>query len=149
MKRSKECQKVFSKLNFFLEKELNETDRASVLQHLEKCSNCQAEYRKLLEETKLFSSLTAPQISSLLTEKILRIPRQSKPHLTLFKLKRRFAPIPAAAIILVSFFSAMVVGNSLYKLNQEGRATDFTEYTGYLTAEESLYTIWEGISNEY
>ncbi len=144
MRDQKKCRRVIKRLNAFIDKELSKPDMIQVAKHLLDCQRCQKEYENIRQINELLNNKQTEHLPDTLREKLLNIPHiENRKTMKINKI-RRFSPVPAAAAILLTIFSAVMLGRTYLKIGNDTQ----TGYDNYQLAQESLYTIWEEISYE-
>ncbi|MBW6515539.1 MAG: zf-HC2 domain-containing protein [Candidatus Cloacimonetes bacterium] len=144
MKGKIKCKKVIQILNAFIDNELSREDKMLVAEHLLSCKSCRKEYDSLNRINELLFDFTTEPLPSTLRLKLLSIPQKEIKKTFRTNLLRRYISIPAAAAILLTLVSAITLG-LLYQNSNIGTQS---LYNDYQIAQQSFYTIWEGITYE-
>jgi len=139
------CRRVIRKLNAFLDDELSSEDKKLLATHLLSCKSCRLEYntlKKINEELQYLQDEKHFPLS--LKMKLLDIPTKEKQKPSRKNIVRRYASLPAAAMILLTLFSALLLG----KIYLDNTNESLTDYQNYQIAQESFYNLWEEIAYE-
>jgi len=144
MRDQMKCRRVINQLNAFADKELSSEDMKLVTEHLLACQKCRKEHDYYLQINNILDSKQTGQLPLKLREKLVNIPRLENRKVIKINRIRRFSPVPAAAAILLTLFSAVLLGRSYLKISHNTQ----TGYENYQLAQESFYRIWEEITYE-
>lgn len=142
MKEKRVCKTIIGKINAYLDKEFPEGDMKLVAEHLIICNGCRLEYESLKRVNEQLNLCRTEPIPLALLEKLSGIPFNQKSQSRGFR--QKFLPLPAAAAVLLTILSAVLLGTS-YMANVNDRGEN---HDNLLIAQESLYNVWEEIAHE-
>ncbi len=136
------CKKVEKKISAYFDNELSSKEKETVTEHINSCLQCQKQLDELSKLEGILSEYPEHDLPTYLENRLLNIPKQiDKRQLRWHNFVYYLKPLPVAASLLFSLFSALYVGN--LATNTETTASEDIEF-----AQESLYTVWEGINYE-
>lgn len=124
-----ECKQASSLMHDYLDGELNRDQAELLKQHLERCPDCQKEFREL-EQTEMMLFATIKQHTNfsapdeLVNRIISQIPNQPKQQAWIKWIKRHPALTAAAMFLLVMLFSAVSIWDSNDQLVVKGTDLD-------------------------
>jgi len=135
------CNRIRSKLNRYIDKQLSDLQIREVEEHLLVCTGCKKEYESFVQVNTLMESINSPTPPNTLCDKLKNIPFTNNREVKLLKFKYRLRAVPVAFAILLSVLSALFLSESmLIKSNNNYIIEDFP------FAQESFYTLWEEVS---
>jgi predicted anti-sigma-YlaC factor YlaD len=144
MKGTLSCKEIYRKLNAYLDKELPAKEEKHITGHLLTCKSCRREFDSLQKLNTLLGERQTETISHSLLQKLEDIPAREGKISGINKAFGRFSLFPAAAAVLLTLFSALLLGRTYLSTGRyESTTTD-----SYQIAQESFYTLWEEIVNE-
>lgn len=144
MKERLKCKRVLKRLNAFSDKELENYEAKQIAEHLISCESCRKELESLQSINRLLDKVQEIELSPSLQKRLALIPQTKPKRNSRFRTPVRVAPLPAAAAVLLTLFSAILLGRSFITIQESSETT----YDSYSIAQESFYTIWEEISHE-
>ena len=136
MMKDSQCRNIISKLNAYIDGEFDQPENEVIEYHLDSCIQCKKEYDQLKELNSILAEYTEPKCPPELINNLKLIPHLNQKTGYLTGLFNYLKPLPVAASILLSIFSAFIVGNNL--TNQQAGQTVTQDY---MIAEESLFTV--------
>lgn len=144
MKTKMTCRETKRKLNSYIDEEMRSKIAAHISEHLLGCRSCRQDFDSLKKLNNLLRTQHTEPLPQYLSESLQNIPlHHTRKNFKINRI-RRFVPIPAAAAILLTIFSALLLGKAYLNYDTGSAQTN----GNYQLAHESFYTMWEEIANE-